>query len=71
MVLDNLTDCNNGLITKNELRKAIKEVASQNNVDLDNKDLSKIVDAAYTNTDGTLSSSVSRLQVREAMENLP
>jgi len=30
-----------------------------------------MVDAAYTNTDGTLSSSVSRLQVREAMENLP
>jgi len=40
MVLDNLTDCNNGLITKNELRKAIKEVASSNNIDLDNKDLS-------------------------------
>ena len=40
LVLDNLSNSKNGLITKNELKKAIKEVASTNGVDLDNGDLS-------------------------------
>jgi Ca2+-binding EF-hand superfamily protein len=55
-----LDDCKEGLIPKKELREAVKKVAKENDIEMDDKTLSKIVDDIYKKDNGAKQSTISR-----------
>lgn len=70
LVLDVLDDSQNGLIPKNELKKAVVKVAKENSLEIDDQSIAKIVDTIYQSDNGTKTTKASRKSIRQALSNL-
>ena len=61
----------NGLIESSDLQKAIIQVVTDNNLSVDTGALTEMIEAVYTNDDGSKQKQISRKSIREALVNLP
>lgn len=71
MVLEVLDESRNGLIEEKELKEAMKKVAGESNLNIEEKALDDIIKAIYTNDDGIKANQLSRKSIRHLLEELP
>ena len=61
LVLDKLDESKSGLIPKRELKQAVRQVAEDNDLELDNATLNQLVDSVYASgEDGAKARQLSR-----------
>ena len=61
LVLDKLDESKSGLIPKRELKQAVRQVAEDNDLELDNATLNQLVDSGYASgEDGAKARQLSR-----------
>ena len=54
LVLNQLDESKNGLISQSELQEALVKISLDNNLNVDNEALVEMVEAVYMNDDGSI-----------------
>ena len=66
LVLDALDESKNGLIDQKELKQAVRKIANDNDIVIDNEQLVQMVEAVYMNDDGA-EAAVTRNRIRAGL----